>query len=61
VHKSYADESFFTKQKQDLCNWNKKDLPSSGEIKRSHAIAQLQGNENPFVIDPTLADRAYCI
>lgn len=60
VHKSQADESFFTQQKQDLCNWNKKDLPSSGEIKRSHAIAQLQGNENPFVIDPTLADRAYC-
>jgi endonuclease I/endonuclease/exonuclease/phosphatase family metal-dependent hydrolase len=60
VHKSQADDSFFAQQKKDLCHWNKQDLPSSVEIKRSHAIAQLQGNENPFVIDPTLADRTYC-
>jgi hypothetical protein len=60
VHKSQADDSFFAQQKKDLCNWNKLDFPSSQEITRSHAIAKLQGNENPFVIDRTLADRAYC-
>lgn len=60
VHKSQADDSFFAQQKKDLCNWNKQDLPSSEELTRSRAIAKLQGNENPFVIDTTLADRAYC-
>jgi len=60
VHKSQADDSFFAQQKKDLCRWNEQDLPSNEEITRSHAIFQLQGNENPFVIDPTLADRAYC-
>jgi endonuclease I len=60
VHKSQADDSFFAQQKKDLCRWNEQDLPSNEEITRSHAIAKLQGNENPFVIDSTLADRAYC-
>ena len=60
IHKSQADDSYFAEQKQTLCNWNKLDPPSSTEIARSNAIAALQGNENPFVIDATLPERAYC-
>ncbi|MEH2268061.1 MAG: hypothetical protein V7K68_06450 [Nostoc sp.] len=29
-------------------------------IERSHAIAKFQGNDNSFVLDITLAERAYC-
>ena len=60
IHKSQADDSYFAEQKQTLCNWNKLDPPSSTEIARSNSIAALQGNENPFVIDATLPERAYC-
>jgi uncharacterized protein len=60
IHKSQADDSYFATQKKNLCNWNKIDPPSSTEIARSNAIAAFQGNENPFVIDATLPERAYC-
>jgi uncharacterized protein len=60
IHKSQADDSYFATQKKSLCNWNKIDPPSSTEIARSNAIAVIQGNKNPFVIDATLPERAYC-
>lgn len=54
------DPSYFGLQRETLCRWNRIDPPDNAEIERSHAIASFQGNDNPFVLDATLADRAYC-
>ena len=55
-----AEPDFFPLQKKTLCQWNTADPVDNQELERSHKIASFQGNENPFVIDSTLADRAYC-
>ena len=52
-------EAFFSSQKNDLLDWNSYDPPDDFEINRSNLIANIQGNQNPFIIDPTLADRIY--
>ena len=54
------DPNFFPLQKTTLCRWNSADPVDNVEINRSHLVANYQGNENPFVIDSTLADRTYC-
>ncbi|ARV62647.1 endonuclease I [Nostocales cyanobacterium HT-58-2] len=54
------DPNYFKNQRQTLCKWNQQDPPDTAEIERSHAIAKFQGNDNPFVLDVTLAERAYC-
>ena len=54
------DPDFFPWQKSTLCEWNTADLVDDAELNRSHKVADFQGNENPFVIDFTLADRTYC-
>ncbi|MEH2265756.1 endonuclease [Nostoc sp.] len=55
-----VDRNYFQNQRPTLCKWNQQDLPDITEIERSHAIAKFQGNDNPFVLDITLAERAYC-
>ncbi|MEH1797512.1 endonuclease [Nostoc sp.] len=55
-----VDRNYFQNQRQTLCKWNQQDLPDITEIERSRAIAKFQGNDNPFVLDVTLAKRAYC-
>jgi len=44
-----------------VCRWNRLDRPDSLEYYRTLAIGRIQGNVNPFVIDPSLADRCYCL
>ena len=61
VYKNQAEPGFFEEQQTTLCDWNVLDPVDAEEIERSHAIATQQGNDNPFVIDPTLANRLYCI
>ena len=55
-----VDPNYFQNQRQTLCKWNQQDLPDPTEIERNRAIARFQGNDNPFVLDVTLAERAYC-
>ena len=55
-----ADARFFPAQQKTLCQWNLEDPVDDEEITRSHLVAEYQGNENPFVIDSTLAARTYC-
>ncbi|AVH62719.1 endonuclease [Nostoc sp. 'Peltigera membranacea cyanobiont' N6] len=55
-----VDRNYFQNQRQTLCKWNQQDPPDITEIERSGAIAKFQGNDNPFVLDVTLAERAYC-
>lgn len=55
-----ADSRFFSLQEATLRRWHDRDPPDTTEIERSNEIREAQGNDNPFVLDPTLADRAYC-
>lgn len=55
-----ADPLFFEVQKEFLRSWNTLDSVSQKEYDRTCAIAGYQsGKVNPFVIDPTLVERAY--
>lgn len=55
-----ADPFFFDAQKQTLREWNAIDPPDSMEVARTCAIAPYQqGKYNPYVIDPTLVERAW--
>jgi endonuclease/exonuclease/phosphatase family metal-dependent hydrolase len=61
VYPELGNASFFRTQKDTLCKWQADDPVDAGEVARSHAIAKTpQGNENPFVLDPTLPERTYC-
>lgn len=51
--------AFFEAMRESLLAWNRLDPPDAAERARSAWIARLQGTENPFVTDPTLADRAF--
>ncbi len=50
---------FFETMRESLLAWNRVDPPDADERARSAWIARLQGTENPFVTDPSLADRAF--
>lgn len=44
----------------DICRWHRTDRVDSTEIFRSLAIARIQSNVNPFIFDPSLAERCFC-
>lgn len=52
-------DGFFDVQKNDLINWHYQDPTDLSEDDRSIWISLKQGNENPFLIDSTLARRAF--
>ena len=52
-------EAFFAVQKDDLVRWHYQDAVDAEEYARSAFIAARQGSENPFVLDSTLARRAF--
>ena len=54
------NRSFFTSMLPDLCRWHRSDKVDSIEYKKSIAIARIQSNVNPFIFDPSLAERCYC-
>ncbi len=54
------DSNFFPSQQNTLCQWDNLDPVDIQEQERSHKVAEFQGNENPFVIDSSLAKRTYC-
>jgi hypothetical protein len=63
IYRNQADKedpNYFQNQRQTLCKWNQQDPPDTAEIERNQTIAKFQGNDNPFVLDITLAERAYC-
>jgi hypothetical protein len=57
---SKKSKSFFTSMLPDICRWHRTDKVDSAEIFRSLAIARIQSNVNPFIFDPTLAERCFC-
>ena len=53
-------KTFFTSMLPDLCLWHRSDKVDSIESERTIAIARIQSNVNPFIFDPSLAERCYC-
>ena len=60
IYRNQADDSFFQQQVNTLCDWHGADPADIAEVERSREIATRQGNDNPFVLDATLARRLYC-
>ncbi|MBK9981419.1 MAG: endonuclease [Saprospiraceae bacterium] len=56
-----ADPDFFEQQRTSLCQWQEEDPVDDFENLRNDRISTYQsGKKNPFVLDCTLAKRAYC-
>lgn len=56
-----ADPTFFESQRETLCDWHQKDPVDQLEWDRTFEIGSYQNDlPNPFVLDATLASRAYC-
>lgn len=56
---TYGSWPFFDVQKDDLIVWHYQDPVDAAEDARSLWIGLKQGTENPFVLDSTLARRAF--
>ena len=55
-----ADPNFFNVEKNDLRAWARLDTVDAVEFRRNELVAVREGNTlNPFIVDPTLVDRAY--
>jgi hypothetical protein len=52
---NYRD--FWTSRVQMFLDWNRQDPPDAAEKRRNDLIEKFQGNRNPFVDDPSLADK----
>ncbi len=59
IYQSIADDNFFHLQKEVLLQWHFADPADEAELRRNNLIAAEQGNENPFISDATLAQRAF--
>ncbi len=57
---SKKSRSFFTSMLPYICRWHRNDKVDPTEYDRTMAIGRIQSNINPFVIDPTLAERCFC-
>lgn len=56
-----ADPTFFAVQRATLCNWHYQDPADSTELIKTWRIAPYQENKpNPYILDCTLARRAFC-
>jgi hypothetical protein len=64
IYRAEADEfgpGYFNLQRADLCTWHLADPVDETEWNRNALIAGYQdGKPNPFILDCTLAARAYC-
>ena len=52
-------DAFFSTMRADLLRWTRLDPATAAETARSAWIGTQQGTPNPFVLDPTLAERAF--
>ena len=60
VYPNRANFAFFDEQRETLLEWHAEDPVDATEMRRNLSQASYQGNAvNPFVLDATLADRAY--
>ena len=60
IYPNRATDSFFDTQRETLLGWHQSDPVDAAEMRRNIRQASYQGNKlNPFVVDPSLVDRAY--
>ncbi len=60
VYPNRANQSFYETQRETLLDWHQKDPVDAAEMRRNIRQASYQDNKlNPFVVDPSLVDRAY--
>jgi endonuclease I len=59
AYTAYANDDFFNYMKTDLLQWHIQDPVDQAEIERNNEIKTYQGNDNPFILDPTLALRLF--
>ncbi|MFA6318414.1 MAG: endonuclease [Elusimicrobiota bacterium] len=50
-------QAFWNSKLEMLLRWNRSFPPDELEKKRNSAVERFQGNRNPFIDDPSLADR----
>lgn len=49
--------SFWTQNVPMFLEWNRQDPPDANERRRNDLVEEFQGNRNPFIDNPALADR----
>lgn len=54
---AYNEQAFWSSKLEMFMRWNKQFPPDEMELRRNDLIEKFQGNRNPFIDDPTLADR----
>lgn len=59
IYPDEVDKAFFQVQLEDLLRWNTLDPVDQEESNRATFIAELQGTTNPYIVDTTLARRAF--
>ena len=59
VYPEAVETAFFRTMQDDLLAWNRADRPDEREQTRNRWVESLQGTANPFILDPTLADRIW--
>jgi len=51
------NHGFFKDRLEMFLRWNREHPPTADELRRNGLVEKYQGNRNPFVDDPALADR----
>ncbi|WP_233992726.1 endonuclease [Salinibacter altiplanensis] len=60
IYPNRASDSFYDPQRETLLDWHQADPVDAAEMRRNIRQASYQDNKlNPFVVDPSLVDRAY--
>ena len=54
-----TDWDWFDSQLGTLRDWHRLDPADEREFERTLRIGNIQGNLNPFVVDPTLVERVF--
>jgi len=52
---NYAD--FWTNRVRMFLDWNRQDPPDAAEVRRNDLVESFQGNRNPYIDNPKLADQ----
>lgn len=59
IYETKMNKDYFNSMKDVLLKWNQQDPVSLEEKNRAAKIAQQQKNQNPFIIDESLAERIF--
>ncbi|MBI4425433.1 MAG: endonuclease [Elusimicrobia bacterium] len=57
VRQAPYSEDFWNNRIELFLKWNREHLPTAEELRRNDLVAEFQGNRNPFIDEPSLADR----